>query len=176
MELHWLSVLYFPLFRTRWLKCKYFLVSLYILVLILEKFISIQVMGLSALGIPAYMLTSTTNKEVEKFIYKTLDKGEGELKILYVTPEKISKSKRFMSKLEKCHHAGRLSLIAIDVSNYKLIFFFLSAMPTVIHDIYISWFLSKKDPFCYSSVNIYLHYFTMRYWMVACTCSLIFIH
>ncbi|CAN6194209.1 unnamed protein product [Urochloa humidicola] len=60
------------------------------------------------------MLTSTTNKEVEKFIYRALDKGEGELKILYVTPEKISKSKRFMSKLEKCHHAGRLSLVAID--------------------------------------------------------------
>ncbi|KAK3119490.1 hypothetical protein QOZ80_9AG0671310 [Eleusine coracana subsp. coracana] len=73
-----------------------------------------QVMGLTALGIPAYMLTSTTNKEVEKFIYKALDKGEGEIKILYVTPEKISKSKRFMSKLEKCHHSGRLSLVAID--------------------------------------------------------------
>ncbi|CAN6207218.1 unnamed protein product [Urochloa humidicola] len=73
-----------------------------------------QVMGLAALGIPAYMLTSTTNKEVEKFIYRALDKGEGELKILYATPEKISKSKRFMSKLEKCHHAGRLSLVAID--------------------------------------------------------------
>jgi ATP-dependent DNA helicase Q1 len=78
-------------------------------------------MGLAALGIPAYMLTSTTNKVVEKFIYKALDKGEGELKILYVTPEKISTSKRFMSKLEKCHHADRLSLIAIDVSNYKLV-------------------------------------------------------
>ncbi|KAK7309483.1 hypothetical protein RJT34_06241 [Clitoria ternatea] len=73
-----------------------------------------QVMGLSALSIPAYMLTSTTSKENEKFIYKALEKGEGELKILYVTPEKISKSKRFMSKLEKCHHAGRLSLISID--------------------------------------------------------------
>ncbi|KAK4261552.1 hypothetical protein QN277_004532 [Acacia crassicarpa] len=73
-----------------------------------------QVMGLTALGIPAYMLTSTTNKEDEKFIYKALDKGEGDLKVLYVTPEKISKSKRFMSKLEKCHHAGRLSLISID--------------------------------------------------------------
>ncbi|PIA33637.1 hypothetical protein AQUCO_04100214v1 [Aquilegia coerulea] len=73
-----------------------------------------QVMGLSVLGIPAYMLTSTTGKEDEKFIYKALEKGEGELKILYVTPEKISKSKRFMSKLEKCHHAGRLCLIAID--------------------------------------------------------------
>ncbi|KAL7165773.1 hypothetical protein ACSBR2_036613 [Camellia fascicularis] len=73
-----------------------------------------QVMGLAALGIPAFKLTSTTAKEDEKFIYKALEKGEGELKILYVTPEKISKSKRFMSKLEKCHHAGRLSLISID--------------------------------------------------------------
>ncbi|KAF7809387.1 Mediator of RNA polymerase II transcription subunit 34 [Senna tora] len=73
-----------------------------------------QVMGLTALGIPAYMLTSTTSKEDEKFIYRALEKGEGDLKILYVTPEKISKSKRFMSKLEKCHHAGRLSLISID--------------------------------------------------------------
>ncbi|CAA0814930.1 Mediator of RNA polymerase II transcription subunit 34 [Striga hermonthica] len=73
-----------------------------------------QVMGLAALGIQAFMLTSTTNKEDEKFIYKALEKGEGDLKILYVTPEKISKSKRFMSKLEKCHHAGRLSLISID--------------------------------------------------------------
>ncbi|XP_056687301.1 ATP-dependent DNA helicase Q-like 2 isoform X2 [Spinacia oleracea] len=73
-----------------------------------------QVMGLTALGVPAYMLTSTTSKDDEKFIYKALEKNEGDLKILYVTPEKISKSKRFMSKLEKCHHAGRLSLIAID--------------------------------------------------------------
>jgi hypothetical protein len=74
-----------------------------------------QVMGLIALKIPAGMLTSTTLKENEKSIYKALEKGEGELKVLYVTPEKISKSKRFMSKLEKCNHAGRLSLIAIDV-------------------------------------------------------------
>ncbi|KAL8172035.1 hypothetical protein V2J09_023839 [Rumex salicifolius] len=54
------------------------------------------------------------NKEDEKSIYKALEKGEGDLKVLYVTPEKISKSKRFMSKLEKCNHVGRLSLIAID--------------------------------------------------------------
>ncbi|KAL0554483.1 hypothetical protein IC582_008405 [Cucumis melo] len=73
-----------------------------------------QVMGLAALGISASMLTSATSKEDEKFIYKNLEKGEGSMKILYVTPEKISKSKRFMSKLEKCYHAGRLSLIAID--------------------------------------------------------------
>lgn len=73
-------------------------------------------MGLTALGVPAYKLTSTTSKDDEKFIYRALEKGEEGLKVLYVTPEKISKSKRFMSKLEKCHHAGRVSLIAIDVS------------------------------------------------------------
>ncbi|KAI6679070.1 hypothetical protein NL676_039866 [Syzygium grande] len=49
-----------------------------------------------------------------KCLYTRRLKGEGELKILYVTPEKISKSKRFMSKLEKCHRAGHLSLMAID--------------------------------------------------------------
>ncbi|CAH9128050.1 unnamed protein product [Cuscuta epithymum] len=80
----------------------------------LVSLIQDQVMGLTALGIPAFKLTSTTTKDDEKYIYKALEKGEEELKILYVTPEKISKSKRFMSKLEKCHHAGRLSLISID--------------------------------------------------------------
>ncbi|KAK7252557.1 hypothetical protein RIF29_36597 [Crotalaria pallida] len=87
------------------------------IVLVVSPLLSLiqdQVMGLTDLGIPAYMLTSTTSKDNEKFVYKALEKGEGELKVLYVTPEKISKSKRFMSKLEKCNHAGRLSLISID--------------------------------------------------------------
>ncbi|PRQ19149.1 putative DNA helicase [Rosa chinensis] len=48
-------------------------------------------MGLEALGIPAHMLTSTTSAEEEKLIYKALEKGEGDLKILYVTPQKILK-------------------------------------------------------------------------------------
>jgi len=73
-----------------------------------------QVMGLTALGIAASMLTSATTKDEEKSIYKALEKGEGDLRILYVTPEKVAKSKRFVSKLEKCNHGGRLSLIAID--------------------------------------------------------------
>eukprot|EP00850_Spirogloea_muscicola_P002257 SM000008S22346 [mRNA] locus=s8:1182285:1188314:- [translate_table: standard] len=73
-----------------------------------------QVMGLTALGIAAAMLTSTTTKADVAAIYSALEKGEGQLRLLYVTPEKVAKSKRLMSKLEKCNHAGRLSLIAID--------------------------------------------------------------
>ena len=79
-------------------------------------FDQVMVMGLTALKILAGMLTSTTSTENEKSIYKALEKGEGEIKVSYVMPEKISKNKRFMSKLEKCNHAGRLSLIAIVVS------------------------------------------------------------
>ncbi|KAJ7554996.1 hypothetical protein O6H91_05G018700 [Diphasiastrum complanatum] len=87
------------------------------IVLVVSPLLSLihdQVMGLTALKIPARMLNSTTSKEEEKLIYKILEKGEGDLQILYVTPEKIAKSKRFMSKLEKCNHGGRLSLLAID--------------------------------------------------------------
>lgn len=36
------------------------------------------------------------------------------LKLLYVTPEKLAKSKRFMSKLQKSHSLNLLSRIAID--------------------------------------------------------------
>lgn len=36
------------------------------------------------------------------------------LKLVYVTPEKLAKSKRFMSKLQKCHANECFSRIAVD--------------------------------------------------------------
>ena len=36
------------------------------------------------------------------------------LKLLYVTPEKLAKSKRFMAKLEKMYQVGRFSRLVID--------------------------------------------------------------
>lgn len=41
-------------------------------------------------------------------------KPNGELRMLYVTPEKLAKSKRFMNRLEKCYAAGHLARIVID--------------------------------------------------------------
>lgn len=35
-------------------------------------------------------------------------------KLLYVTPEKVAKSKMLMSRLEKAHNAKLLSRIAVD--------------------------------------------------------------
>nr|KAJ0209155.1 hypothetical protein LSAT_V11C400173520 [Lactuca sativa] len=34
------------------------------------------------------------------FIYKALEKGEGDLKVLYITPEKVSKSKNLCQNLK----------------------------------------------------------------------------
>jgi ATP-dependent DNA helicase Q1 len=41
-----------------------------------------------------------------------LEKGS-QLRLLYVTPEKCSKSKQFMAKLQKMYQMGRLDRIAI---------------------------------------------------------------
>ncbi|GIL70438.1 hypothetical protein Vretimale_3595 [Volvox reticuliferus] len=71
-----------------------------------------QVLSLRALGIDGACLTSLSSKEDVAKVYGKMDRGE--LKLLYVTPEKIVSSKRFMSKLEKVHQAGRLDRIAID--------------------------------------------------------------
>lgn len=39
---------------------------------------------------------------------------ESLLKLLYVTPEKLAKSKRFMAKLQKMHQMGQFARLAID--------------------------------------------------------------
>ncbi|GLC73616.1 hypothetical protein PLESTF_001400400 [Pleodorina starrii] len=71
-----------------------------------------QVLSLRALSISGSCLTSLSSKEEVAEVYGKMDRGE--LKLLYVTPEKIVSSKRFMSKLEKVHQAGRLDRISID--------------------------------------------------------------
>lgn len=39
---------------------------------------------------------------------------ESSLVILYVTPERLSKSKRFMTKLQKMYEMGRFARLAVD--------------------------------------------------------------
>lgn len=38
----------------------------------------------------------------------------GPFKLLYVTPERLAKSKRFMTALQKCYLSKKLNFIAID--------------------------------------------------------------
>uniref|UniRef100_A0A8D0LCR5 DNA 3'-5' helicase n=1 Tax=Sphenodon punctatus TaxID=8508 RepID=A0A8D0LCR5_SPHPU len=49
-----------------------------------------------------------------KWVHAEMLATNSQLKLIYVTPEKIAKSKMFMSKLEKAYQAGRLTRIAVD--------------------------------------------------------------
>lgn len=49
-----------------------------------------------------------------KWVHAEMVSRNSQLKLIYVTPEKIAKSKMFMSRLEKAYEAGRLTRIAVD--------------------------------------------------------------
>nr|CAB3265513.1 ATP-dependent DNA helicase Q1-like [Phallusia mammillata] len=80
----------------------------------LVSLIEDQVLSLRKRGIAARMLTSRTSPDEALCIYDDLQSNHPEIKLLYLTPEKISKSKKLMSQLDKCYKAHNLSRFAID--------------------------------------------------------------
>jgi ATP-dependent DNA helicase Q1 len=66
-----------------------------------------QVMQLQALGINAERLTGTTSKEKAKQIFDSLDNTHNPIRLLYVTPEKVIKNKKLLSKLERLFKNNR---------------------------------------------------------------------
>lgn len=73
-----------------------------------------QLMGLKARGIEAKMLCAASTKQEVNGVHSDMTNPKSGLKLLYVTPEKLAKSKRFMATLQKMHQLGRFSHLAID--------------------------------------------------------------
>lgn len=73
-----------------------------------------QVRSLTKKNIPAMLISSSTSKEDTTTALNALKDGKTQLKLIYATPERFAKSKRFMSNLQKCYADGRLQRIAID--------------------------------------------------------------
>ncbi|XP_023574830.1 ATP-dependent DNA helicase Q1 [Octodon degus] len=73
-----------------------------------------QLMVLKQLGISATMLNASSSKEHVKWVHAEMVNKDSKLKLIYVTPEKIAKSKMFMSRLEKAYEARRFTRIAVD--------------------------------------------------------------
>ncbi|VDK46612.1 unnamed protein product [Anisakis simplex] len=73
-----------------------------------------QLMQLSKLGIESATLNQSTSPQEATRIQKALIDSTSSFRLLYVTPEKLAKSKRIMNRLEKCAELGRLKVIAID--------------------------------------------------------------
>lgn len=73
-----------------------------------------QVWALKKLGIRAEYLCGTSEKELVSAVHKYLRDGDdGNLKILFVTPERINRSARFKTALQKCYNIKKLAQIAI---------------------------------------------------------------
>ena len=73
-------------------------------------------MSLKKLGVAAALLSASSTKEHVKEVQDAMADGRkaDRMRLLYVTPEKLAKSKRFMNKLEKAYELGILARIAID--------------------------------------------------------------
>jgi len=74
-----------------------------------------QVMALQQLNIQeASLLCASTTPEQLKAVQDSMISSNHSMRILYVTPEKLAKSKRFMNRLEKAYAAKCLDRIVID--------------------------------------------------------------
>lgn len=73
-----------------------------------------QLLAVKSLGIEASLLNASSTKDHVSRVHKSLSSDTSNLKVLYVTPEKISKSNRFISYLQKAFKLGKLSRIVID--------------------------------------------------------------
>ncbi|CAB3991880.1 ATP-dependent DNA helicase Q1-like, partial [Paramuricea clavata] len=62
-----------------------------------------QLMSLQEYNIDACLLNAASSKDHVNNVHSRMITKESGLKVLYVTPEKIAKSKRFMAKLEKAY-------------------------------------------------------------------------
>lgn len=79
-----------------------------------------QLLAVKKVGIESRSLNASSSRADVSTVHSLLTQRDSTLKLLYVTPEKIAKSKRFMSKLEKAYDNGGLSRIVIDEVRFGL--------------------------------------------------------
>ena len=60
------------------------------------------------------MLNADIDKTILKHVQDAMTDHSATLRLVYVTPEKLAKSKRFMNRLEKMYEMGRFSRLVID--------------------------------------------------------------
>jgi ATP-dependent DNA helicase Q1 len=73
-----------------------------------------QLWSLKRLNIYAASLNSATAKDEAKKVQQDMFDANSNLKIVFVTPEKLAKSKAFMNKLEKLYETNLLKFLVID--------------------------------------------------------------
>ncbi|XP_055926147.1 recQ-like DNA helicase BLM isoform X2 [Argiope bruennichi] len=80
----------------------------------LRSLIMDQVQKLNSLDIPACCLTGDTDASTSNYIYQQLASREPSIKLLYLTPEKISASAKLMSCFENLYARNMIQRFVID--------------------------------------------------------------
>lgn len=73
-----------------------------------------QVVNLRARGVPCALLSSTTTKEEASAVLRAVRDDVEAPKLLYVTPERVAKSKTLLAALQHAYEQGRLSRLVVD--------------------------------------------------------------
>jgi ATP-dependent DNA helicase Q1 len=89
------------------------------LTLVVSPLISLsmdQMWHLREAGVPCEMLYSAATREESNDILRRVKTGAAHeiIKVLFVTPERVAKSKTLLAALQKCYERDRLSRIVID--------------------------------------------------------------
>nr|XP_006821487.1 PREDICTED: Bloom syndrome protein homolog [Saccoglossus kowalevskii] len=80
----------------------------------LKSLIQDQVQKLCLRDVPSAHLSGDASPNEVELIYRELSRRDPQLKLLYVTPEKISSSSKLVSTLENLYSRGMLSRFVID--------------------------------------------------------------
>lgn len=73
-----------------------------------------QVVNLRARGVPCALLSSTTTKEEASAVLHAVRNDVDAPKLLYVTPERVAKSKTLLAALQSAYEQGRLGRLVVD--------------------------------------------------------------
>lgn len=73
-----------------------------------------QVDAMDHISVKAALLTASSKKDELDIVKNALTSRGSSLSMIYVTPERISKSKRFMNYLEKAYELGQLRRVVVD--------------------------------------------------------------